>query len=230
MNGVLQPLGDPVPCKRDEDDQTNHFGRRAPTGTGSARAGRVAAATRGLVLDVDADEGDGEPGAERDGAEAADGGDEKDMTETAGDVHGLLQHDHREGDARDPGHEADDAEDAEDDKHHGCRVVVFDEVVDGGAEGEDDVQDARDPDELLGEGAGGEEVAPGQDQGDNEHEDEEDEGVGVQGEGVAAVVDATAGEGFVAAVAGDRKAGDGRETEEGYNELFSSISGGFERV
>ena len=56
---------------------------------------------------------------------------------------------------------------------------MLDEVVDGCAKSEDDIQNACDPDELLCECTSGEEVGPGEDQGDNEHEDEEDKCVGV---------------------------------------------------
>ena len=42
------------------------------------------------------------------------------MAEAAGDVHGLLEHDYREGNPRDPGDETEDAEDAEDDEDDSC--------------------------------------------------------------------------------------------------------------
>ena len=207
MDGVFQPFGDPVAGEGDEDDEANDGGGGAGAGTAGAGAGagagRVAPALGGFVADVDGDEGDGEPGAEGDGDEAADGGDEEDVAEAAGDVHGLLQHDDGEGDAGDPGDEAENGEDAEDGEDDGGGVVVLDAVVDGGAEGEDDVENAGDPDELFGEHAGGEEVGPGGCDGDDEDEGEEDDGVGVEGEGVGGVVDSAAGEGFVGAVAGD---------------------------
>ena len=75
VDGILKPLGDPVARESDENDQTNDFRGRAPTGARSARAGRVATAARGFVFDVDTNESDRKPGAESDGAEAADGGD-----------------------------------------------------------------------------------------------------------------------------------------------------------
>ena len=74
---------------------------------------------------------------------------------------------------------------------------MLDEVVHGRADPEDDVQYPRDPDELLGEDAGEGEVGPRDDEGDAQDEDEENDGVGVEGEGVTAVVDAAAGEAFV---------------------------------
>ena len=101
VDSVLEPLGDPIASERDEDDEPDDFRAGA---TGTAGAGGVGATARGFIFDVDADERYGEPGAESEGADAADGGDEEDVAEAAGDIHGLLKHYDGEGDAWDPAH------------------------------------------------------------------------------------------------------------------------------
>lgn len=82
------------------------------------------------------------------------------MPKAARDVHGLLQHDHREGDSRDPRDEAKDAENAENDKHDSCWISVLDEIIDGCPESEEDIQYAGDPDELLCKSTCCEEIGP----------------------------------------------------------------------
>ena len=113
----------------------------------------------------------------------------------------MLQHDHTEWNPRYPTHEADDGKDTEQGEYHRGAVILLHEIIHGGADAEDDVQNPRDPDELLGEGAGEEEVGVGEDESGEEDEEEEGDGVGVEGEGVGGVVDAAAAEGVVGAVA-----------------------------
>ena len=101
------------------------------------------------------------------------------MTEAAGDVHGLLEHDHGEGNSGDPGDEADNAEHPKNGKHNCCRVIVLDEIVDGCPESEDNVQNSCYPDELLRERTRSEKIRPGDNESDHEHKDEEDQCISV---------------------------------------------------
>jgi hypothetical protein len=63
-----------------------------------------------------------------------------------GDVDDGLQHEDREGNSRDPGHEADYIEDREDQIDDGGTVVVSCEINNCGSDTEDDLQDASNPD------------------------------------------------------------------------------------
>lgn len=73
------------------------------------------------------------------------------MAVLARDVDGDLHHVGCERDAGDPADEADDGEDAENEEDYATAVLPPNDVVDTSGESEDDVQDARDPDEELGE-------------------------------------------------------------------------------
>ena len=75
------------------------------------------------------------------------------------------------------------------------------EIVDACPDTENDVQDPRDPNELLGESSCGGEVGPRDDKCDDKDENKEDDGVGVEGEGVWSVIDASTIEAFVGSVA-----------------------------
>ena len=97
MNSILQPFGDPVARKGDEDDQTDHLGTGA-----ISRTCWVGAARCGLILDVDGDEGNRKPGTKGGRQNTSDGADEEDMSERPRNVHGLLQHDDAKRDAWDP--------------------------------------------------------------------------------------------------------------------------------
>ena len=94
------------------------------------------------------------------------------------------------------------------------------EVVDGGADGEDAVQDAADPDELLGEGSRCEEEAPAAGEGDAQDEGEEHDGVGVEREGVAGVVYSASTQTLVGSVALKRDTGNGDEAAEDEDQLL----------
>ena len=100
VDGVFDPFGDPVAGECDEDDQADDFGRRAATTGGACGVG---AAVVGRVFDVDGDEGDAVPGAEGEGNEAAQSADGEDVAVVFGDIHGCLEHENAEGNARDPG-------------------------------------------------------------------------------------------------------------------------------
>lgn len=161
VDGVLQPLGDPVAGEGDEDNKPDDFGRGACTSAATGRASGVgAAAAAGFVFDVYRYKSDGEPCAERNGNEAADCAYEEDVAEGFGYVHCLLQNDNAKGDSRNPADETDDAEDTENGEDDGGGVVMAVEIVDACSDAEHDVQDAGDPDELLGEGSSGGEISP----------------------------------------------------------------------
>lgn len=66
------------------------------------------------------------------------------------------------------------------------------EIVNGRPEREDYIQDTRDPDELLRERSSRQKITPRNDQGYQEDKDKEDDGVGIEGELVTGMVDATA--------------------------------------
>lgn len=123
------------------------------------------------------------------------------MTEALGDVDARLEDEGAEGDAGDPGDEEDNVEDGKDQKDDAAGVVLARQHVDCRGEAEDDVQDAGDPDELLGEDARERDVDGTEDDGDNEDKGEEDNGVCVQTKAVDVVVDAVAKDALPAAVA-----------------------------
>jgi hypothetical protein len=60
-----------------------------------------------------------------------------------------LEHQDREGYARNPADETEDVEDAEDEEYNATRPVFSGEHVNGRDESENDVEDTRNPDELL---------------------------------------------------------------------------------
>lgn len=141
------------------------------------------------------------------------------MAVLAGDVDGNFHHVGCEGDAGDPADEADDGEDAENEEDDAAAILSADDVVDAGGEGEDDVQDARDPYEELGEVPRTEEVGIREGESHAEDEDEEHEGVGVKGEVVGCIIDAAAAEAFVFRIAMDGHTGHGHVAEEDGDEL-----------
>lgn len=111
-------------------------------------------------------------------------------------IHARLEHQHTEGNTRYPAHEAYYTEDREENKDDGGRVELFDEVEDGGADTECNVQDACDPYELFCKSARHCKVKPRKSEGDAEDEYKEDDRVRVEGEVVRAAVDAAAIEAF----------------------------------
>ena len=161
MDDVLEDLGDPVPGEGDEDDEPDDLGHRAAA---VDAAGGVA----GIVPGVHGDEGDGEPGAEGGGDDAAYEGDDEDVAVVLGHVDDGLQHQHREGNAWDPRDEADDVEDGEDQKDDSGGIFLGPEIEAGGRDTEDDLQDTGDPDDLLREGAYSPEVGKGDYERDGE--------------------------------------------------------------
>lgn len=146
MDGVLEPLGDPVASECDEGDQTDDFGRAATAS--SSAASRIVA---GFIFDVDRNERDREPGAECCREQAADERNEVDVSDLLRDVDRSLQHKNTEGNARDPTVEAEGCEDGEDQEDNSTRVILTRKHVDGRSECENDVQYSSDPNELFRE-------------------------------------------------------------------------------
>lgn len=82
------------------------------------------------------------------------------MSICLGDIHACLEHQHTERDSGYPADKAYYTEDSKEDKDDGGRVIFLDEVEDGGADAEQNIQDASDPYELLCKGARHCEVKP----------------------------------------------------------------------
>lgn len=66
----------------------------------------------------------------------------------------CLKHYHTEGNSRNPGDEADDSKDREEEENNSARPVSSRQHVNGGCKTSDDMDDTGDPDELLGKCAG----------------------------------------------------------------------------
>jgi hypothetical protein len=146
MCGILDPLGNPVGGESDEDEQANDS--TLTTASHALVTGRVAP---WFVFDIDRYQRDREPRAEGCCEQTTEERNEVDVAIGLGDVDRRLQHQNREWDSRDPGNEADDCEDAEDEEHYATTPVFPGKHVDGSDETGDDVENARDPDELFGE-------------------------------------------------------------------------------
>lgn len=215
MHGILQPLAQPVHGKGHIDDEADDLG-----GTASAiGTGRICAAAIRLIRDVYRDQRDREPGRKGHGDHASDGTDQKHVPVGPRHIDRRLQHDDTEGDAWDPADEADCREDAEDQEDDPGPPFFTDEIVDAGADGEDHVENPRDPDKLLGEISRPQEIRPREHNGDAEDKDEQDQRVGVEGEAVGRVVDAAAIEAPLSGIFVDRQARDGNIAQEDGDEL-----------
>lgn len=83
--------------------------------------------------------------------DATDCADQKDVPKALGNIHRLLQHYHTEWDSRNPTDETNDGEDTEEGEYDGRRPIVLTEIVYRGPDSEDNLQYARDPNELLSE-------------------------------------------------------------------------------
>lgn len=220
VDGVFEPLGDPVHGKGDVDHEADELGLAAAAAVGAA----VWIARRGLVLDVEGDHGDGEPGGKSRGDEPANEADEVDVAILFADIDGRLEHQGGKGDAGDPRVKGKGGEAGKDEEDDAGGPVSLVEVVDGSAKGPADVEDARDPDELLGKGARHPDVGPGEDKGDDEDAGEEDDGVAVEGKVVAGLL-VDAGAGAAGDVAADGDGGDDDEAGKGGEELGPSAMG-----
>lgn len=96
MDGVLEPLGEPVHGKRDEDDEADDLAFTAAT------IGAGGVIVRRLILDVDCDKSDRKPSRHGRGDDASDQAGEVDMTILLANVDGSSKHQRREGNSRNP--------------------------------------------------------------------------------------------------------------------------------
>lgn len=85
------------------------------------------------------------------------------MTKLVGDVNGSAQHQGAEGNALPPAPEAEHQDNGEDEEDDAADVLLPVQHVDGNDEAPDDVEDAGDPDDLLGKGADAEDIAHAED-------------------------------------------------------------------
>lgn len=145
------------------------------------------------------------------------------MAVAARNVHCRLQHEGREGNTRDPADEADDRENAEEQEHDSTSILLARDVVDTSRERKDNVEDARDPDEGLGEVTRAQKVQPREDESNAEDEDEENESVGIQGEIVGGIVDPATTETFVRGILVHRHSRDGDIAQEDCDELREDL-------
>lgn len=97
----------------------------------------------------------------------------------SGNIHGLLQHDDCEWNARDPTDEAYDGEHGKNGENNTGTPQTSVEVVGSGSDGQYAVEDSSNPDKLFSEGTRSEEVGPRKGEGDTQDEGEENDGVGV---------------------------------------------------
>ena len=79
-------------------------------------------------------------------------------------IHCCLEHYNSERYAWDPADETDDGEDREDGKDDSCTPEMLVEVVDCRSNRQCDVQDPRDPNELLCEMLCSQKICPGEDE------------------------------------------------------------------
>lgn len=113
MDRVLEPLGNPVHGKGDEDKQTNDCGAAATTGPG-----RVASwVLSRFVLYIDSNHGNREPSTQCGSDDTSNERDEVDVSELLGDINASLEHDHAERDPWNPADETDNGEDGEYQEH-----------------------------------------------------------------------------------------------------------------
>lgn len=144
-----------------------------------------------MVVGVDCDESDGEPGAECHSEQSSNEGDYVYMAKLLRDVDRGLQHQDAEGNARNPADEAEDVEDTEYQEDDTTGPVTTREHVNRGHESKNDVEDTSDPDELLCEGARCPHVGVAKDGGHTKHESKQDYCVGVQTKVILAAVYST---------------------------------------
>lgn len=214
VDGVLQPFGNPVHCKGDEDHQTDNLGLAAAAPI-SATVGVVG---RWLPLGVNSDHGDSEPSTEGSSEETTNQADEVDVAILLADSNAGLEHQGGEWNSRDPGVEGEGEESTKDEENNTGRVVLLVQVEDGGTNGENDVENSSHPDKRLREKARKPYITIGKHRGDTEDNGEEDDGVAVETESVETRTrDAAARVSANIALDGDSR--DDGETSKGSEEL-----------
>lgn len=213
VDNVLDELGDPVHGEGDEGDETNDSTLAATTVCAVGVIG-----TR-LPTEVNSNKSYGEPGTEDGGDDTSNQADHVHVAEALADVNGGGEHQGGERDSRDPRVKAESQEQAEHHEDDTGNILLLVQVEDGGADSENDVENAGNPNEDLGECASQEQIDEREDEGDREDNAEEDEGVGVEAEIVATAVDCAAVVALRLGVSVDGISGDTSEAEEGDNQL-----------
>lgn len=210
VDGVLQPLRNPVHCKGDEDHQTDNLALAAPT------SGAVGVVGRRFPLGVNSDHGDSEPSTEGSSEETTNQADEVDVAILLANSNAGLEHQGGERNSRNPCVECEGEESTKDEENNAGRVVLLVQIEDGGTNGENDVENSGHPDERLGEQARKPDISVRKHGGDTEDNGEKDDGVAVESESVE-TRDAVARPSADVALDGDSR--DNGKTSEGSEEL-----------
>jgi hypothetical protein len=167
VDGVFDPFGDPVAGEGDEDEETDDGCAGAAATAGWVGAG-AATAVGGLEGNVDGYQCDREPCREGDCSNTADEADQENVAMMTCHVHCCLEHHNGERYAWDPADETDDGEDCKDSKYDSRTPEMLVEVVDCRSNRQCDIQDPRDPNELLCEMLCSQKVCPGEDESNRE--------------------------------------------------------------
>lgn len=122
MDGVLDPLADPIHGKGHDHDEANDFASRAPA---SSTCWIGTSTTVRLVLGVDRNQSHRVPGAEGRCDESSQKTNKIDVSVLLCDIDTGLEHEHAERYPRNPRDEADDREDAEKQKDDTSRIVLL---------------------------------------------------------------------------------------------------------
>lgn len=119
MDGILDPFGNPVSGKGDENDQAYNLARGA-TAASAGGTSRIDSSTIGtsstlvrFVFDVYGDQRHRKPRAKGKSCNSSQSTDKEDMPKILGNIHSSLQHHNAEWYTRYPANEADDGENAE---------------------------------------------------------------------------------------------------------------------
>lgn len=147
MDCVLQPFGEPIPGKGNEDKQANNLCVAAST----LSAGGVV--RTGIVTHVDCNKGHGVVGSKGGRDHSSESTHKPHMTMMLGDINGCLEHKSAEGDTGDPRPKCQDREGDENEEDDASAIILPRKHIDGRHQAENDVENAGDPDELLGKQA-----------------------------------------------------------------------------
>ncbi len=145
VDGVLEPLRDPVHGECNEDDQSDDFAFAAAASIRTA----VGVVRRRVPFHINSNHCDGKPGTKSRGEDATNKADEVDVAVLLADVDARLEHQRRKGNSRDPGVKGKGHEGTKDKEHDSGGIILLVEIEYGGANSEDDVEDTGYPDERL---------------------------------------------------------------------------------
>ena len=144
------------------------------------------------------------------------------MAVLLGNINGRLEHQDTERYPWNPGDEAEDVEDGKNQEHDGRRVVVSCKVHNCRPETKDDLENGRDPDELLGKRPSQGKVGIAANQCDCQNEGEENNGICREPKVVGRAVNATLIRGaFCGRVSLDADAADCCESQEDDDQLLT---------